>query len=102
MRRYSKAVKADVRSRMSPPMRQSVARISVELGTHVVPLYKWRKTWRLQGGDRHPRKNLWAGALLTSSRRFWRPLDSMNATELSAYCRQKGLYPEQVHRWRKP
>ena len=34
---------------MSPPMRQSVARISEELGIHVMTLYKWRKTWRLQG-----------------------------------------------------
>ena len=31
MRRYSEAVKADVRKRMSPPQRQSVARISEEL-----------------------------------------------------------------------
>ena len=45
MRRYSEAVKADVRSLMRPPMRQSVARISEELGIHVVTLYKWRKTW---------------------------------------------------------
>jgi transposase-like protein len=46
MRRYSEAVKADVRRRMSPPHRQSVARISEELGIHVITLYKWRKTWR--------------------------------------------------------
>jgi hypothetical protein len=38
MRRYSEAVKADVRRRMSPPHRQSVARISEELGIHVPPL----------------------------------------------------------------
>ena len=49
MRRYSEAVKADVRRRMSPPMRQSVAQISAELGIHVVTLYSWRKAWRLQG-----------------------------------------------------
>ena len=49
MRRYSEAVKADARGRMSPPMRQSVARISEELGIHVVTLYNWRKAWRLQG-----------------------------------------------------
>ena len=49
MRRYSEAIKADVRRRMSPPHRQSVARISEELGIHVITLYKWRKTWRLQG-----------------------------------------------------
>ena len=49
MRRYSEAVNADVRRRMSPPMRQSVAQISAELGIHVVTLYNWRKAWRLQG-----------------------------------------------------
>ena len=43
MRRYSEAVKADVRRRMHPPHRQSVARISEELGIHVMTLYK---TWR--------------------------------------------------------
>jgi transposase len=25
----------------------------------------------------------------------------LNATELSAYCRQRGLFPEQVERWRQ-
>ena len=39
MRRYSEAVKADVRRRMSPPYRQSVTQISAELGIHVVTLY---------------------------------------------------------------
>jgi len=36
MPRYSEVVKADVRRRMSPLMRQSVAQISAELGIHVV------------------------------------------------------------------
>jgi transposase-like protein len=49
MRRYSEAVKADVKRRKSPPMRESVVRISEELGIHVITLYNWRKTWRLQG-----------------------------------------------------
>jgi len=49
MRRYSEAVKADVRRRMSPPQRQSVAQISAELGIHVVTLYSWRKAWQLEG-----------------------------------------------------
>ncbi|MCS5704898.1 hypothetical protein NZK27_01710 [Synechococcus sp. FGCU-3] len=39
MRRYSEAVKADVRRRMSPPHRQSVDQISAEQGIHVVTLY---------------------------------------------------------------
>ncbi len=39
MRGYSEAVKADVRRRMGPPHRQSVAEISKELGIHVITLY---------------------------------------------------------------
>jgi transposase len=44
MRRYSEAFMAELRRWMSPPMRQSVAQISVELGIHVVTLYNWRKS----------------------------------------------------------
>ena len=101
MRRYSEAVKADVRKRMSPPQRQSVARISEELGIHVMTLYKWRKAWRLQGevvpaSEKEPEG--WSAA-----DKFTVALETagLNATELSAYCRQKGLYPEQVDRWRQ-
>jgi transposase-like protein len=101
MRRYSEAVKADVRRRMSPPQRQSVAQISAELGIHVVTLYNWRKAWRLQGevvpaSEKDPEG--WG-----ATDKFTVVLETagLNATELSAYCRERGLYPEQVERWRQ-
>ncbi|EAQ69673.1 hypothetical protein SynRS9909_02464 [Synechococcus sp. RS9909] len=101
MRRYSEAVKADVRRRMSPPMRQSVAQISAELGIHVVTLYNWRKAWRLQGevvpaSEKDPEG--WG-----ATDKFTVVLETagLNATELSAYCRERGLFPEQVERWRQ-
>jgi transposase-like protein len=101
MRRYSEAVKADVRRRMSPPHRQSVAQISAELGIHVVTLYTWRKSWRLQGevvpaSEKDPEG--WG-----ATDKFTVVLETagLNATELSAYCRERGLYPEQVERWRQ-
>ena len=101
MRRYSEAVKADVRRRMSPPHRQSVAQISAELGIHVVTLYNWRKTWRIQGevvpaSEKDPEG--WG-----STDKFTVVLETagLNATELSTYCRERGLYPEQVERWRQ-
>lgn len=68
MRRQSEAIKADVRRRMGPPHRQSVAQISVELGIHVVILYNWRKTWGLLG------EVVPAGEPPISSRWLWRPL----------------------------
>ena len=98
MRRYSEAVKADVRRRMSPPHRQSVAQISAELGIHVVTLYNWRKAWRLQeevvlASEKDP--DGWSAA-----DKFKVVLETagLNATELSAYCRERGLYPGQVER----
>ena len=101
MRRSSEAFKADVRRRMSPPHRQSVAQISAELGIHVVTLYNWRKTWRLQGevvpaSEKDPEG--WGAA-----DKFTVVLETagLNATELGAYCRERGLYPEQVERWRQ-
>ena len=101
MRRYSEAVKADVRRRMSPPYRQSVAQISAELGIHVVTLYNWRKAWRLQGevvpaSEKDPEG--WG-----ATDKFTLVLETagLNATELSAYCRERGLFPEQVERWRQ-
>ena len=101
MRRYSEAVKADVRRRMSPPHRQSVARISEELGIHVMTLYNWRKAWRLQGevvpaSEKEPEG--WSAA-----DKFTVVLETagLNATELSAYCRERGLFPEQVEPWRQ-
>jgi transposase len=101
MRRYSEAVKADVRRRMSPPMRQSVAQISAELGIHVVTLYNWRKAWRLQGevvpaSEKDPEG--WG-----ATDKFTVVLETagLNATEFSAYCRERGLFPEQVERWRQ-
>jgi transposase-like protein len=82
-------------------MRQSVAQISAELGIHVVTLYNWRKAWRLQGevvpaSEKDPEG--WG-----ATDKFTVVLETagLNATELSAYCRERGLYPEQVERWRQ-
>ena len=101
MRGYSDAVKADVRRRMSPPHRQNVARISEELGIHVITLYNWRKAWRLQGevvpaSEKEPEG--WSAA-----DKFTVVLETagLNDTELGAYCRERGLFPEQVSRWRQ-
>lgn len=85
---------------MGPPHRQSVAAISQELGIHVITLDKWRKIWRLQG-DVVPASQ--------KDPEGWGPADKftvvletagLNSTELGGYCRERGLFPEQVDRWR--
>jgi transposase-like protein len=101
MRRYSEAVKADVRRRMGPPFRQSAAEIAQELGIHVITLYKWRKAWRLQGEVVPATQTAPEG--WGAADKFTVVLETagLNDTELGAYCRERGLYPEQVDRWRQ-
>ena len=101
MTAYSLAVQADVRKRMSPPNRQDVPQISKELGIHRSTLYQWRSNWRLQGevvpaSEKDP--DSWSAA-----DKFTVVLESagFNATELSSYCRERGLFLEQVARWRQ-
>ncbi|WP_231605302.1 helix-turn-helix domain-containing protein [Synechococcus sp. CBW1006] len=86
---------------MSPPMRQSVAQISAELGIHVVTLYNWRKAWRLQGEVVPASEKDPEGWSATDKFTVVLETAGLNATELSAYCRERGLYPEQVERWRQ-
>ena len=101
MRRYSEAVKADVRRRMSQPHRQSVTQISAELGIHIVTLYNWRKAWRMQGEVVQASEKDPEGWGATDKFTVVLETAGLNATELSAYCRERGLYPEQVERWRQ-
>jgi transposase-like protein len=90
MRRYSKTVKAEVKRRMGPPQRQSVAQISKEFGIHVATLYNWRHNWRLHwevvpASAKDPEG--WSAA-----DKFTLVLETagLNATELSA-CRAQAF-----------
>ena len=101
MRRYSETAKAEARRRMSPPQRQSVAQISQELGIHVATLYNWRNNWRLQGEVVPASGKDPEGWSATDKFTVVLETAGFNTTELSAYCRERGLFPEQVDRWRK-
>jgi transposase-like protein len=78
-----------------------VARISEELGIHVMTLYKWRKAWRLQGEVVPASEKDPEGWSATDKFTVVLETAGLNATELSAYCRERGLFPEQVERWRQ-
>jgi hypothetical protein len=75
MHRYSEAVKADAKRRMSPPQRKGVAKISAELRINVVNLYNSRKAWQLQGEVTTAKRwKLRARLLTTNSGWEWRAL----------------------------
>ena len=78
-----------------------MARISKELGIHVMPLYNCRKAWRLQEEVVPASDNGPEGWGASDKLTVVPETVGFNATELSTYCRERGLFPEQVDRWRQ-
>lgn len=98
--RYTKERKEAVLKKMLPPNNRPIREIAQEEGIARGTLYAWRKAARAEG------RLLPEGSATPEG---WRSADkfaavvetaAMNEAELSTYCRERGLYPEQIHHWR--
>ena len=99
--RYSSERKQAVLRKMIPPHNRSIKRLAQEEGICEATLFTWRKQAREKGlllpdSDSGPEgwsaRDKFAAVLETAA---------FNETELAAYCRVKGIYPEHVSQWRK-
>jgi len=97
---YSKERRAAVIAKMLPPDRLSIPSLSRQEGISEATLYKWRNEARAQG--RLAPDAVAAPAGWTSRDKFAAVVEtaSLNAEALAAYCRERGLYPEQIVAWR--
>ena len=98
---YSNKRKEAVLKKMLPPNNRTIPELAAEEGIPKTTLYNWRKAARAEGrllpdGETTPQG--WG-----SADKFAAVLETaaLNETELSAYCRERGLYPEQIHQWRE-
>ncbi|MBT5230901.1 MAG: transposase [Methylococcales bacterium] len=97
---YSEEFKQKVVQKMMPPNASSVAQVQRDTGISVQTLYTWRNKYRQEGkvvpADSSNPDN-WSGsdklAVIIETA-------ALNEHELSTYCRKKGLYPEQIERWK--
>lgn len=98
--KYNKEFKDSILRRMMPPENISIAKLSEETGVTETTLYKWRNEARIKGyatpGDGRGAES-WS-----TEDKFLIVMEtySMNEEELSAFCRSKGLYKEQIEAWR--
>ena len=97
---YPTQRKAAVLKKMLPPNNKPIALLAAEEGIAQGTLYGWRAQARAKGklmpdGDMTPQG--WA-----SADKFAAVLETaaLNESDLSAYCRERGLYPSQVKAWR--
>jgi transposase len=100
VKHYSAERRSAVVSKLLPPLNRSVVEVSQEEGIAVGTLYHWRDKARLKGnvvpGNKQTTEAWPAEARLATVIE----VASLSATDLSRYCREKGLYVEQVVAWR--
>lgn len=97
---YPAERKEAILKKMLPPNNRSIKEIAQEEGISEATLYNWRKAARTAGrllpdGDTTP-------AGWGSADKFAAVLETaaLNEAQLSVYCRERGLYPEQIRQWR--
>ncbi len=100
MSKYSTERKAAILKKLLPPESRTVKEVAIEEGIHFQTLYSWLNIAR----DREssvPDKKLpvtnWSAEMKFS---VIVETASFTEAELSQYCREKGIYPEQVKTWK--
>ena len=100
MTRYSKEFKDNIIKQMMPPTNKSINQLSNETSISEQTLYAWKRTAKSAGiaapaGESSPER--WS-----SEDKFLIVLETvkMNQAELAKFCREKGLYVEQVEAWK--
>ena len=97
---YSLERKEAVLKKMLPPNSQSIAALAKEEGISDATLYNWRQQARNKGRLMPDSDNTPEG--WTSRDKFSAVMETaaMSEAEIAEYCRQRGLYPEQLVTWR--
>ena len=101
MPRYSQERKASVLKKLMPPHNLSIPQVSEQEGISAATLYNWRTNLRIKGhAVPGPVKD---SDSWSAQAKFAAVVETLSMTEeqLSAYCRSKGLYPEQLQSWKQ-
>lgn len=101
MKHYPQERRDAILKKMAPPQSLSVAELSRQEGIPSATLYNWRKQARERGQVLPSRSS--APEEWSSEEKFHVVLETapMSKAEFSAYCRKRGLYPEQVEAWKQ-
>ena len=94
MARYGKAFKDRAVVRLLPPESSSVETVSRELGVSVSTLERWRAEALSQPEG----KRIWTAAARLEA---VIATAAMDAEAKNAWCREKGLYPNELETWRQ-
>jgi transposase-like protein len=100
MSHYSPERKESVLRKLLPPHNRTVTEVSELEGISTATLYNWRTQAKIEGvpvPGRSKSTDDWSAEAKLAIVVETMPLSE---SELSEYCRKKGLYPEQVKTWK--
>jgi transposase-like protein len=100
MRRYPEERRNAVLSKLLPPYNMSVSELAAAEGISEQTLYNWRKQAKLRGQPVPGPKSTTDGWSSDAKLAAVIETAALSETELSAYCRERGLYPEQIRQWK--
>lgn len=100
MTRYSEERKEAVLSKMLPPHNMTIAAISKEEGISTKTLYTWRDKAK-QAGKPVPGKATPDNWSAETKLAVVIETTTMSGSQLNQYCREKGLFKEQVKQWKQ-
>lgn len=101
MKRISPEPKAATLAKLLPPCNMTVSAVAQMEGISEATLYNWRSQAKAEGkpvpgadknSEQWPAQARLAVIIETAT---------LSETEIAAYCRKKGLYPEQVAQWKQ-
>lgn len=101
MFQYSEERKNAVIRKMLSPEAMSISELSRREGISKWTLYSWRK--QVTTGDSPLTKRGRSSSNLSAEAKFAIVVETatLSEVELSRYCREKGLFPEQVKAWKQ-
>jgi len=94
MARYGRAFKERAVARLLPPESSSVETVSREIGVGVDTLERWRSEALAQPSKEHT----WTAAARLEAVIATAAMDEAGK---SAWCRQQGVYPSELEKWRR-
>ena len=101
MFRYPEERKNAVIQKMLPPISMAVSELSISEGLSTKTLYRWRKE-AIAGKVRVPKRGS-SSEKLSAEAKFTIVVETatLSEHELGQYCRERGLFPEQIKEWKQ-
>lgn len=103
MNHYTEEFRGQILKRMLAPENATVPQLHRETGINKNTLHTWRSKWKQEGllVTQNPKET--QRTKLNPEEKLQIVIETLqlNEAELSAYCRERGLYPNQVKQWKQ-